>query len=93
MAELEDLPYEELRDRAFHLAEERRDLGFFIDLFSHTPAMNAVADEGGSLGEIGGSIIETVRAARQAFGAKSVGESEPLFRARFASYLREHGRA
>lgn len=93
MPELEDLPYEELRDKAFHLAEERHDIGFFVDLFSHTPAMNAMAGEGGSLGEISGSIIETVRAAREAFGAASVGELEPLFRARFASYVREHGRA
>lgn len=90
MAELEDLPYAELRDRAFHLAEQRHDVGFFVSLFSHTPGMIAVADEGGSLGEIGGSIIETIRAAREAFGPSSVGDLEPLFRARFASYLREH---
>ncbi len=87
----EDLPYEELRERAFHLAESRHDLSFFLNLFRHTQGMTAVADEGGSLGEIGGSIIETVRAAREAFGHESVGELEPLFRARFSTYLREHG--
>lgn len=91
MAELEDLSFDELRDRAFHLAERRLDVGFFYDLIAHTPSMNQMADEGGSLGEIGGSIIESARAAREVFGSRSVGELEPLFRARFISYLREHG--
>ncbi|MCA0329450.1 MAG: hypothetical protein LCI03_06025 [Actinobacteria bacterium] len=87
---LEDLPYEELRDRAFAIAEDKRDIGFFVDLFNHSPAMIDVQDEGGSLGEIGGSIIETVRAARQAFGEESVGALQPLFVARFATYIREN---
>ncbi|MCB0916334.1 MAG: hypothetical protein H6525_00660 [Actinobacteria bacterium] len=87
----EDLPYDELRDKAFELAEQRHDLGFFYDLFRHTPAMNAMSTEGGSLGETSGSIIELVSAAREAFGSESVGEMEPLFVARFATYLREHG--
>jgi len=90
VADLEDLPYTELRDRAFQLAEQRHDVAFFVDLFRHTPGMFAMADEGGSLGEIGGSIIETIRAAREAFGPASVGDLEPMFRARFASYVREH---
>ena len=30
------------------------------------------------------------RAARQAFGSDSVGPLEPLFVARFATYIREH---
>ena len=87
---LEDLPYAELRDRAFAVAEERRDIGFFLDLFNHTPAMHDAADEGGSLGDISGSLMETVRGARQAFGEESVGDLEPLFRARFATYIRAH---
>jgi hypothetical protein len=86
---LEDLPYDELRDRAFEVAESHRDVGFFLDLFNHTPAMHVAANEGGSLGDISGSLVETVRAARQAFGSESVGELEPLFRARFATYIRE----
>lgn len=88
---LEDLPYEQLRDRAFAVAEEHRDIGFFVDLFNHTPAMHDASDEGGSLGDISGSLVETIRAARQVFGAESVGELEPLFRARFATYIRERG--
>jgi hypothetical protein len=87
---LEDLPYDELRDRAFAIAEERHDLGFFLDLFNHTPAMHDASDEGGSLGDISGSLVESVRAARQAFGRDSVGDLEPLFVARFATYIREH---
>lgn len=86
----EDLPYDELRDKAFDLAEKRHDVRFFYDLYRHTPAMTAMADEGGSLGEISGSLIEIVEGARQAFGEESVGDLQPLFVARFATYLREH---
>lgn len=86
----EDLPYDELREKAFALAEKRHDVRFFYDLYRHTPAMTAMADEGGSLGEISGSLIEIVEGARQAFGEESVGELQPLFVARFATYLREH---
>lgn len=88
---LEDLPYDELRDRAFALAEEKHDLGFFVDLFNHSPAMVDVQAEGGSLGDISGSFVESVRAARQVFGAESVGPLQPLFVARFATYIRENG--
>lgn len=87
---LEDLPYDDLRDRAFAIAEDRHDYGFFIDLLNHTSALNAAAAEGGSLGEIGGSITETIAAARSVFGSDGVGEMEPLFRARFATYIRDH---
>lgn len=85
----EDWPYEQLRDAAFERARDRRDLGFFIQLMAHTPALGATADEGGSLGEMSGSLIETFEAARQAF-RDDPGELEPLFRAVFATYLREH---
>ena len=86
----EDWPYEDLRDAAFERARQRHDLQFFIDLMAHTPALAATADEGGSLGEIGGSFIETIEAARQAFSHSGVGHLEPLFVAVFATYLREH---
>ena len=65
----EDLPYDELRDKAFALAEHRHDVSFFYDLYRHTPAMTAMAAEGGSLGETSGSLIEIVKAAREAFGS------------------------
>ena len=64
-------------------------IGFFLDLMGHTPAMAATADEGGSLGEISGSFIETIEAAQEAFGGDP-GEMEPMFRAVFATYLRKH---
>jgi hypothetical protein len=86
---LEDLPYEELRERAFAVAEKHHDVGFFVDLFTHTPAMHDASDEGGSLGDISASFVESVRAARQVFSGESVGDLEPLFRARFATYIRE----
>ena len=66
------------------------DLKFFLELMNHTPAAAAMATEGGSLGEISGSIVESIEAAREAFSADSVGELEPLFVARFATYIREH---
>lgn len=92
MAEaLEDLPYEELRHRAFELAEKRHDIGFFYDLLTHTSSLEAVSDEGGSLGDISGSLVGLIAAAKEAFGRESVADLEPLFVARFATYLREHG--
>jgi hypothetical protein len=85
----EDWPYDDLRDAAFDRARHHRDLSFFVDLMAHTPALTATADEGGSLGEISGSFIETIEAVKQAF-RDDPGELEPLFRAVFATYLREH---
>lgn len=88
---LQDLSYEEVKSRAITLAEERHDVGFFYDLFRHTPAMNAAQSEGGSLGDFSGSIIEMVDAARELFGSGNVGDLEPLFRANFEDYLTKHG--
>ena len=91
MAEaLEDLPYEELRHRAFELAEKRHDIGFFYDLLTHAPALENVSDEGGSLGDISGSLLGLMSAAKEAFGHDKVGDMEPLFVARYATYIREH---
>lgn len=90
MADLEDLPYDELRDRTFALAEHRHDLAFFLELLNHTNSLQAASTEGGSLGDIGGSISALVTAAREVFGADGVGEMQPLFVARFATYLRNH---
>ena len=86
---LDELPYAELRDRAFRRAERRLDLKFFLDLMAHTASMGQMADEGGSLGETGGSLIDTARAAREAFGDEP-GEMEPMFRAVFVDYLTRH---
>ena len=90
---LEDLPFEELRHKAFHVAERHLDLGFFTDLFGHMPGMVAIEGEGGDLGAVGGTFIETVRAVREMFGDDNDLDptTEALLRARFATYLREHG--
>lgn len=89
--DLESLPYAELHERAFRRAQHRGDVRFFVDLYNHTRAMNATATEGGSLGEISGTLIELVEATREAFAEVPDPELEPLFRARFVTYLREHG--
>jgi len=88
---LEDLPYEELRDRAFAVAEQEHDHAFFRDLRRHLPAANAIAAEGGSLGDIAATLSELAQGTREASSLEAVGDFEPLFRARFATYLREHG--
>lgn len=88
--EYEDLPFDELRHRAFSLAERRLDVGFFTDLFGHMPGMVAIQGEGGDLGSIGGTFIETVRAVREMFGGDLDPDTEALLRARFSTYLREH---
>ncbi len=89
---LEDLPFDELRQRAFTYAEHHMDLGFFTDLFSHMPGMMAIEGEGGDLGAVGGTFIESVRAWREMFGSTELDETtQTLLRARFVTYLREHG--
>ena len=91
---LEDLPFDELRQRAFKYAEHHMDLGFFTDLYSHMPGMMAIEGEGGDLGAVGGTFIESVRAFREMFGDKELDETtEALFRARFVDYLKEHGQS
>lgn len=87
----EDLPFDELRDRAFHVAEHHLDIGFFTSVFSHMPGMVAIEGEGGDLGSTGGTIIESIKAFRQMFGDSPEldADTEALLRARFATYLRE----
>lgn len=88
---LEDLPFDELRHKAFHIAERRLDIGFFSGVFSHMPGMVAIEGEGGDLGAVGGTFIETVRAVKEMFGDGELDPtSEALLRARFATYIREH---
>lgn len=91
MTVYEDLPFDELRQKAFHTAEKRLDIGFFTDVFSHTRGMHAIQGEGGDLGAISGTFVETVQAVREMFGSGDLDpETEALLRARFATYLREH---
>ena len=85
--ELEQLSTEELRRRAFDLAESRHDVGFFWDLVRHLPPAENVAAEDASAGHITGGIAEAVETVRELFGG-DLGDSEPLIRARFIDYLR-----
>lgn len=87
---LEDLPYDELRDRAFALAESRHDHAFFRDLRRHLPDYTAVAAEGGSLGDIAATLTELAQSTRSASDLANVGDLEPLFVARYATYIREN---
>jgi hypothetical protein len=88
---LHDLSTEELRDRAFAIAEHRRDIAFFWDLAKHLPEAPVVAAEDGSPGEVFGSIGRTIEGVRELFGDDvELGEMEPLFRARFVDYIVKH---
>jgi len=86
--ELDALPTEELRRRAFDLAERKRDVGFFWDLLKHLRPTADIAAEDGSAGHITGGITEAVEAVRELVTG-DLGDAEPLVRARFIDYLRK----
>jgi hypothetical protein len=86
---LDVLTTEQLREQAFALAEHRHDIGFFWAVIKHLPESGAIAAEDGSPGNLIGSLIETVQAARELFGGHldELGDAEPLLRAKFIDYL------
>jgi hypothetical protein len=86
--DLDDLPTDELRSRAFAKAEHGHDVRFFWDVATHLRAARAIAGEDGSSGAITGSITEAVGLVRELMGRAPLGEDEPLLRARFLDYLR-----
>lgn len=86
LAELDTLSTEELRKRAFALARERRDLGFFWSVLRHLPHADDTEELDGSLGSVGASIDDAVALWRE-FTGHGYGESEPLLRAAFIDYL------
>ena len=85
--ELDALPTEELRRRAFDRAEHHRDVGFFWDLVKHLRVSGDLASEDASAGNITGGIAEAVEAVRELMG-HGLGDQEPLVRARFIDYIR-----
>lgn len=87
--ELDALPTDELRQRAFDLAESRRDVAFFWDVLKHMRASQDIAAEDASSGNITGSIAEAVEVIHN-MTSGDVGEFEPLLRARFIDYIRKH---
>lgn len=86
--ELDRLSTEELRQRAFDLAERRRDVGFFWDLIKHLPPTEDIASEDASAGNITGGLADAVEIVRELMG-RGLGETEPLVRARFIDYIRK----
>ena len=87
VADLDALSTDELRHRAFALAEGKRDVGFFWDLVKHLRASKDIAAEDASAGHITGSISEAVDAVRELLSGE-LGDDEPLLRARFIDYIR-----
>jgi len=85
-AELDALTTEELRDQAFGLARQRRDLGFFMDLAQHLPSAGDAEQGDDSLGDIGPQIDDYYNMWREMKGHE-YGDVEPLIRARFIDYL------
>jgi hypothetical protein len=85
--ELDRLSTEQLRAMAFDRAEQERDVGFFWDLIRHLPPSEDIASEDGSAGNITGGLADVVEMVREIFG-RGLGDTEPLIRARFISYIR-----
>ena len=88
-AKLDALTTEELRERAFAKARERRDLGFFWSVLRHLPDADEAASLDGAPHTVGPTIDEAVALWRELTG-HGYGEQEPLLRAAFIDYLQKH---
>jgi len=84
--ELDTLSTEELRERAFDLARDRRDMRFFWSLFQHLPTRDDGND--GSLG-IQSTVDDAVALWKESTG-HAYGDREPLIRAALIDYLLKH---
>jgi hypothetical protein len=84
--ELDSLSTEELRREAFQRARDRRDAGFFWDLFKHLPHADDAEQADGSTGSIGSTIEDAIALWRE-FTGHSYGEQEGVIRAKFIDYL------
>ncbi|MET0417385.1 MAG: hypothetical protein ABW022_15345 [Actinoplanes sp.] len=88
-AELDALPTEELRERAFALARERRDIGFFWSVFKHLPNADEASALDGAPNSVGPTIEEAHALWRELEG-HGYGDQEPLLRAAFIDYVQNH---
>ncbi|HET6213686.1 MAG TPA: hypothetical protein VFE14_12555 [Micromonosporaceae bacterium] len=88
-AELDALSTEELRERAFDLARERRDVSFFWSVLQHLPHADDAEGLDASMGAYGASVDDAVALWRE-FEGDDLGETEPLLRAAFIDYLLRH---
>ena len=86
--ELDALSTDELRERAFALARERRDVKFFWDLFQHVPHGHEDSHDGW-LGSLAATIDDAVALWNEVTG-HDYGKAEPLVRAAFIDYLLKH---
>ena len=86
-AELDSLSTEELRHKAFRVAERRLDVAFLWDVVRHLRPTHDAVSEDGSAGGIGGTIADAVSAIRELTGNEGFGDAEPLLRAKFLDYL------
>ncbi|GIJ28200.1 hypothetical protein Vqi01_33620 [Micromonospora qiuiae] len=87
--ELDVLSTEELRERAFALARENRDVGFFWSVLRHLPNADEAAALDGAPNSVGPTIDEAVALWREMTG-HGYEESAPLLRAAFIDYLMRH---
>ncbi|MEV1286012.1 hypothetical protein [Micromonospora sp. NPDC049679] len=90
LAELDALSTEELRQRAFDLARERRDLRFFWSVVQHLPNADEAEVLDGSPNSVGPTIDEASALWREFTGHEGYAETEPLLRAAFIDYLLRH---
>ncbi|HEX2774161.1 MAG TPA: hypothetical protein VHN18_17270 [Micromonosporaceae bacterium] len=87
--ELDALSTEELRERAFARARERRDVGFFWSVLGHLPNADEAEALDGAPNSIGPTVDEAVALWREMTG-HGYEESAPLLRAAFIDYLLKH---
>jgi hypothetical protein len=87
--ELDARTTEELREQAFALARERRDVGFFWSVLRHLPNADEAAALDGAPNSVGPTIDEAVALWREMTG-HGYEESAPLLRAAFIDYLMKH---
>lgn len=87
--ELDKLPTEELREQAFALAREHRDVGFFWSVLRHLPNADEAAALDGAPNSVG-PIIDEANALWRELTGHGYEESAPLLRAAFIDYLMKH---
>ncbi|TDB99633.1 hypothetical protein E1091_06460 [Micromonospora fluostatini] len=87
--ELDALSTEELREQAFALARERRDVRFFWSVLRRLPNADEAAALDGAPNSVGPTIDEAVALWREMTG-HGYDETAPLLRAAFIDYLLEH---
>ncbi|MFB9238491.1 hypothetical protein ACFFWC_23670 [Plantactinospora siamensis] len=87
--QLDALSTEELRERAFAVAREHRDIRFFWSVLRHLPNADEAEALDGSPNSVGPTVDEAVALWRELTG-HGYEESAPLLRAAFIDYLMKH---